>query len=167
MTTPRTWVVGEVVTAAELNTEIRDQFNGIMNWTSYTPIWAAATTAPVKNSGTLVGRQSQIGKLCTAKWELATASDTTFGSGQYTFSLPFTASGSATATSVGTGHGIAGGSRWDLQTMVTAGQSVANVLSSSGSADTRLAFLGSAQGIGGIAWATAQTMRAQITYETA
>lgn len=30
MTTPRTWVVGEVVTAALMNTEIRDQFNSLM-----------------------------------------------------------------------------------------------------------------------------------------
>lgn len=166
MSVPRTWVVGEVVTAAELNTEIRDQFNALMNWTSYTCNWGA-TSAPQLNSGTLVGRYSLVGKLCTAKWELATASNTTFGSGQYTFSLPFISSGSATATSVGTGHGITSGARWDLQAMVTSGQSVANVLTPSAQTDTRLAFLGSAQGMGGVAWTTAQTMRAQITYETA
>lgn len=33
---PKTWAVGETVTAAQLNTEIRDQVNS-MNWVSYTP----------------------------------------------------------------------------------------------------------------------------------
>lgn len=31
LATPRTWVVGEVVTAAQLNAEIRDQFNALIN----------------------------------------------------------------------------------------------------------------------------------------
>lgn len=42
---PRTWVVGEVVTAALMNQEIRDQFNSMFAWTSYTPAIAGGGSA--------------------------------------------------------------------------------------------------------------------------
>jgi hypothetical protein len=138
------------------------------DWTTYPCVWTAATTNPVKNSGTLVGRYSLVGHTCTVKIELATASDTTFGSGVYSFSLPFTSGAAGTANSIGTGHGItAGNNRWDLQGLITSGQSVVTVWTPVGAADCRLTQLGSAQGMGGVAWTTAQTMRVQVTHEIA
>lgn len=92
-TAPRTWVVGEVVSAAELNTEIRDQFTDILgSGTSYTPVWTSTGTAPSISNGTLVGRYKLIGKRCTATIRLTAGSSTTYGTGVYMFSLPFQAS---------------------------------------------------------------------------
>jgi hypothetical protein len=45
--TPRTWVAGEVVTAAFMNTEVRDALTGIQAaWTVYTPTWTASHEQP-------------------------------------------------------------------------------------------------------------------------
>lgn len=137
------------------------------DWVAYTPTWTAATTNPVRNSGTLTGRYCLVGKLCTVKIELATASDTTFGSGAYSWAVPFASTGVGTGTAVGAGHGITPGVRWDLQGIVTSSQTVINVFGPAASGDCRLQQLGSAQGMGGVAWATSQTMRIEITYEIA
>jgi len=86
---PRTWVVGEVVTAALLNQEIRDQFNSFFGaWTSYTPTWAGATTNPVLGNGTLTGRYMKVGRTVTVEIKLTTGSTTTYGSGIWRWSLP-------------------------------------------------------------------------------
>lgn len=92
---PRTWVVGEVVSAALLNQEIRDQFNSIFAaWSSYTPTWTAATTNPVLNNGTIVGRYIKIGLTVTAAIKLTMGSTTTYGSGIYRFGIPSTSAAS-------------------------------------------------------------------------
>lgn len=89
---PRTWVVGEVVSAALMNQEIRDQINEIIAaWTAYTPAWTAASTNPVLGNGTLTGRHMKVGRTCHAQIDLVTGSTTTYGSGAYSMSLPFTA----------------------------------------------------------------------------
>jgi hypothetical protein len=139
------------------------------DWTTYTTIWASASNPqPSLGSASLVGRYALVGKSCTVKIELATASNTTFGTGVHTWSLPFTSSANGTAVSVGAGHGItASNNRWDLQGLVTSIQSSVAVWTPVGSGDCRLTQLGSAQGMGGVAWTTAQTMRIQVTYEIA
>ncbi|GGZ28390.1 hypothetical protein GCM10010387_22300 [Streptomyces inusitatus] len=91
---PRTWSVGEVVTAAMLNVEIRDQLNSMFAaWTSYTPTWTGATTNPAIGNGTLVGRHMKIGRTCHVHARLIVGSSTTFGSGNLSLGLPFTAAG--------------------------------------------------------------------------
>lgn len=94
--------MGETVTAALMNQEIRDQFNSMFAaWTAYTPSWTATTTNPVLGNGTLTGRHMKIGRTCFVQIDLVTGSTTTYGSGGYSFSLPFT------SASVGTRTGIA------------------------------------------------------------
>ena len=91
-TTPRTWVVGETVTAALMNQEIRDQFNSFLGgWTSYTPAWTATTTNPTLGNGTIVGRYLKIGRTCHVMLRLVIGSTTAAGSGSYRLSLPATA----------------------------------------------------------------------------
>lgn len=86
---PRTWAVGEVVPAAVMNTEIRDQFNSFFGaWTAYTPSWTAATTNPVLGNGTLVGQYMKVGRTCTVAIMLTIGSTSTFGSGFWRISLP-------------------------------------------------------------------------------
>jgi hypothetical protein len=43
-TTPSTWVAGAILTAAQLNTQLRDNLDAIGGaWTSYTPTWTNVT----------------------------------------------------------------------------------------------------------------------------
>lgn len=63
-------------------------------WASYTPTWAASGTQPVLNNGTMTGRYLQIGKLVFFDISLQPGSTTTFGTGNYTWSLPVIASSS-------------------------------------------------------------------------
>lgn len=88
-TTPRTWVTSEVVTAAFMNTEIRDAFTGIQAaYTSFTPAWTASTTNPVLGNGTLTGKYTRTGKDVEARIVLVMGSTTTFGAGSYRLSMP-------------------------------------------------------------------------------
>ena len=121
---PRTWVVGEVVTAALLNQEIRDQINTIVGaWTTYTPTWTASTTNPALGNGTLVGRYMKVGRTVTAHVNLITGSTTTYGSGVYSFALPAT-SANAGSTYVGGAH-LLGTDRWMGQWLISPNFSVA------------------------------------------
>lgn len=88
-------------------------------WTSYTPTWTAATTNPVLGNGTLVGRYKQFGKTVLVNITLTAGSTTTFGTGAYSFALPF-----AAANQGDTALGVAqmlpnAGSRWPGQAIIS------------------------------------------------
>ncbi|MEU1122123.1 hypothetical protein ABZ371_00685 [Streptomyces sp. NPDC005899] len=87
---PRTWNTGETVTAALLNTEIRDQLASMFDaWTAYTPVWGAATTAPNIGDGVLTGRYLKIGRRVELVIKQTMGATTTYGSGAYTWTIPF------------------------------------------------------------------------------
>jgi len=103
-TTPRTWVAAEVVTAANMNTEVRDALTGIQAaWTAFTPTWTSSGTAPAIGNGTLSGRYSRIGKTVHMEIHFLAGSTTTFGTGNYSLSLPVTA---ANAVDVNVAKGV-------------------------------------------------------------
>jgi hypothetical protein len=56
---------------------------------SYTPVWAATGTQPSIGDGTLVGRYALRGKMCSGVIRFVAGSGTSFGSGTWSFSLPF------------------------------------------------------------------------------
>ena len=88
---PRTWVVGEVVSAALMNQEIRDQFNSFFSaWTTYTPTFSSTGTAPAVGNGTLTGQYMKIGRTVIMSITFTIGSTTTFGSGNLSLSLPVT-----------------------------------------------------------------------------
>ncbi|HVK45080.1 MAG TPA: hypothetical protein VM429_09280 [Micropruina sp.] len=90
---PRTWVVGEVVTAAMMNAEVRDQWNDmIAGGTAFTSTWTATGTAPALGNGTLASRYKLVGKMCDFIIKLTAGTTTTYGTGNWAFSLPFTVS---------------------------------------------------------------------------
>jgi hypothetical protein len=60
-------------------------------WTSYTPVWTASGTNPVIGNGTIEGYYKLIGKTCFVRGNIAMGSTTTFGSGEWYVSMPFTA----------------------------------------------------------------------------
>ncbi|WP_425832553.1 hypothetical protein [Streptomyces fractus] len=80
---PKTWVVGETVSAALLNQEIRDQWNSILGaWSSYTPTWLAeGGAAPTLGNGSITGRYLKVGR--TVDWvvQLTWGSTTAAGGG--------------------------------------------------------------------------------------
>ena len=90
LTIPRTWVVGEVVTAAIMNAEIRAQFDSLIAaQTSYIPAWTG--TGVAIGNGIINGRYSLVGKNCVATVEMVFGTTSTVGSGAYSWSLPFLA----------------------------------------------------------------------------
>lgn len=91
-TTPRTWVAGEVVTAAILNIDHRDNLKAIGDaWTAYTPVWTTTGTAPSLGNGSLTGAFRAAGKYTTFRIKLLAGSTTTFGTGEFRFTYPVSA----------------------------------------------------------------------------
>ncbi len=95
-TTPRTWVIGELVTAAMMNAEVRDALTGIQaawDQASWVPAtgWTAVTTNPTIGNGTSLGSFSRTGKTVTFAGRIIPGSTTTFGAGIYSFALPVAA----------------------------------------------------------------------------
>jgi hypothetical protein len=61
------------------------------SWTSYVPVWTAASSNPVINNGTIEGYYKLIGKTCFVRGNIVMGTTTTFGSGEWYVSMPFTA----------------------------------------------------------------------------
>jgi hypothetical protein len=59
------------------------------DWTTYTPSWTAAGTAPAIGNGTLSGKYLQVGKNVIVQIVFVAGSTTTFGTNEWRFSLPF------------------------------------------------------------------------------
>ena len=59
-------------------------------FTAYTPTWTTSGTAPSLGNGTLLGHYTRVGNLVTVNIEFLAGSTTTFGTGQFRVSLPFT-----------------------------------------------------------------------------
>ena len=58
-------------------------------WTAYTPTWASSGTQPAIGNGSILGRYVQVGKTVTVMINLVMGTTTTFGTGTYTFTVPF------------------------------------------------------------------------------
>jgi hypothetical protein len=155
--------VGEVVTAALMNQEIRDQFNSMFAaWTSYTPTWTAATTNPVLGNGTLVGRGIKWGRTQIYHINLVMGSTTTYGTGAYSFDVPAT-SANAGATLVGNAQLVAA-ARWAGQSLVTPNASTTTVFFSTNATTTTMTQMA---GNAPVTLAAANQLRVTGIYETA
>jgi len=91
-TAPRTWVAGEVLTAALLNTHLRDNLLTLDTFTDADPTLSATTTPPTLSddaSHTVDGNYLLAGGLCIYWFYVAFGtSGVAAGSGNYTISLP-------------------------------------------------------------------------------
>lgn len=164
LATPRTWVVGEVVTAAYLNAEVRDQFNDIIAaWTTYTPTWTAATTNPVLGNGTIVGRYKRIGKTVHLQIDLTMGSTTTYGSGAWSVTLPLAAA-SSSGSRIGAAQALGGANRYAGQIVVSSG---ASGISAFFPASASVSNLSSVAAAVPFAWANGNELRITATYEAA
>jgi hypothetical protein len=87
--TPRTWTASEVVTAAELNAEIKTFTTGAMAaYTSIATTWTGTTTNPAIGNGSLNMRYERIGHTMDIFLQVTMGSTTTYGSGAWQFTLP-------------------------------------------------------------------------------
>ena len=93
-TTPRTVSVGQENTAAGYNTHQRGLAEAFGAWTSYTPTWGSTGTAPAIGSGTLIGFWTQVQKTVLFRVGVTFGGTTTFGTGNYTLTLPVAPSSS-------------------------------------------------------------------------
>lgn len=102
--TPRTWVAGETVTAALMNTHVRDNFDAIGGaWTSYAGSIVLAQGASTNIAKTVnYAKYLSIGKLVICQIKLSATAAGTAGS-PITASLPVTAAGGASFLAVGSG----------------------------------------------------------------
>lgn len=94
------------IKSSEVNQNFLDAFP---TGQSYTPTWASSGTQPVIGNGSITGRYFQHGKLGWANINLSIGSTTTFGTGEWNFSIPFNGQGSssvgfARALDSGTGY---------------------------------------------------------------
>jgi hypothetical protein len=78
--------------------ELYNQIDGAINpvaaygtWQPYSPIWGATASAPAIGDGSLTGRYTLIGKTVSFQIKLMTGAGTSYGSGAWTFTLPFQA----------------------------------------------------------------------------
>lgn len=90
---PRTWVAGETVTAAEMNAEIRDFAIGLQgSWTidgrASSAIWTAASGNPVLNNGSIISKYLQVGKTVVWAVRIIAGSGTTFGTNGWQLNPP-------------------------------------------------------------------------------
>lgn len=103
--TPATWTPGEIVSAAKMNTEVRDFAAGVQaTWDIYVPT-VTGTTNPSIGNGVLTGRYLRLGKtiICTIVMQMG--STTTYGSGTWTITLPVASVwASQTDVSMGSAH---------------------------------------------------------------
>jgi hypothetical protein len=83
---------------------VDDSVSPLGAWQSYTVSWTADTTNPSIGNGTLVGRYTQIGKTCILIIGLTMGSTTTYGSGNWSFSLPKTAKNTSGIIFYGVAH---------------------------------------------------------------
>lgn len=83
-TDPRTWVSGEVVTAALMNAHVRDNFKALGDaWQAYTPTYTNFTLG----NGTVSAAYMQVGKMAGYRG-LVTLGSTSSVSGIFRVSLP-------------------------------------------------------------------------------
>jgi hypothetical protein len=157
--------VGEVVTAALLNQEIAGQFNSFFGaWSTYTPTWTATGSNPSLGNGTLTGRYLQVGRRYDVHIELTCGSTTTYGSGNYSFSLPVAAAAAGTGNRVGHAQALVTGARYGGQVVISPTASTTSPFFPPNSTTSSLS-----QGSPSVpgTWASGNSMRMTLTYESA
>ncbi|MEU9865480.1 hypothetical protein AB0D99_31890 [Streptomyces sp. NPDC047971] len=120
------WAAGSRITTTRLN-----EISGI--WIPYTMSWTGTTTNPAIGNGIIEAEYALVGGLCTVRGNVTMGSTTTYGSGQFQFSIPFMAAtlGHADNHWVGSATSIDRGAAWfPGQCRVASGTNYAQCISS-------------------------------------
>lgn len=162
-TSPRTWVSGETVTAALMNTHVRDNLKAIGDaWSTWTPTWAATTTNPTLGNGTLDAAHITAGKLFIFQIDLTIGSTTNPGSGTYSFTLPVTPASGGRLTFYGSAFDTSAANTYPIAGIYTGG--VLSLRQFPGTAGGAFATLTHASPF---AWATGDVLSIGGTLEVA
>lgn len=108
-TSPKTYASGDVLTAADLNTYQRDNFNAALpngvSWSSWSPTLAGSVTNPTLGTGSSTeGAYLRIGSLVIAYASVVFGSSgSSAGSGYYSLDLPVAVAGATKITALGSG----------------------------------------------------------------
>ena len=108
LTAGRTVPVGGVSFAASANlpgmtSETLDDYEE----GAYTPAWTAASVNPVLGNGSLSAKYVIVGGLCNIQISLTIGSTTTFGTGEWAFSLPVASAAASTGQACALDSGTA------------------------------------------------------------
>jgi len=146
-------------------------FNNISTgaWTSYPVLWTGAVTDPDIGNGSISSSYSLIGKTCTFQITITSGTTTTYGSGNYTFTMPFNNTAGVTRSGGSGQVVIAGTVRSALVASYGQGANTMTLFGATSSSDPRLTQL-SSSGIAGSSWTAAtagQTIRFHGVFETA
>ncbi len=130
-----------------------------VDWITYVPVWSSTGTAPAILNGTLTGRYRQPPgtALVVCEIQFIAGSTTTFGTGEYRFTLPLNADATATSFSVGPA--------WLLDSGTTERCGVVRVLDS-----THVSIISPTGPVSSTVpqtWAVNDQIRLQVTYDAA
>lgn len=129
----------------------------ILNNQSVTPVWTAVTTNPVLNNGALTGNFCREDKMIDYTVDLLMGAATTYGTGEYLFSLPFA---SAARAFMGSVWALDNGTAFRTGTvLIPASSTTASVYFDGGASSMSPTVP--------ITWASGDRMRFQIRYEAA
>jgi hypothetical protein len=165
---PRTWVAGAIVTAAQLNQEVRDNLNaafpiGVDGWTAYTPtlVQSGAVTKTVTYA-----RYQRVGRLIVAQVKLDC---TGAGTANNAITIGFPVTGATVNNEVLGAGGVfdASAGIWYMGSVIATGApATGNCVIISGSG-TPSAALGQTGGVMTAALAAGDIVTVSITYEAA
>lgn len=123
-TSPKTWAANDVLTAADLNTHVRDNLKAVTEWTSYSPTWTATGGTPTIGNGTLSGSYILAGDLLVLRIELVIGSTTSLGTTTvWRFSLPSGITGSGFNVTAGVAYDSSANTTQMVGGFVTSGAS--------------------------------------------
>src|SRR3954463_16696021 len=126
--------------------------------TTYTPAWTSSGTAPAIGNGTITGRYWQMDKFLAFAISVTFGSTSTFGTGFYSFSLPFTANNTTevgTAVALDSSAGTRWSGAWVFNTTTTVSIAVAGPAGSTQNWGQLVPFT----------WATSDTINISAFYE--
>lgn len=118
--TPTTWTAGAVLTATQLNEQVRDNLKVIGDhWASYAPAWTGSVTDPDISNGTITGAYMAAGNLIAFRIAIFMGPTTDFGSGSWRLALPFPASTGVRWNFTGVARDTSSGDFYPLHTFAT------------------------------------------------
>lgn len=160
--TPLTWVAGAALTAAQLNAQVRDNMKAIGDaWGAYAPLWTASTNPAIGN-GTIAGRYRQIGQTVDFRVVITMGSTTTYGTGQWSVSLPVASVAAGVQDVIG--EAIIGGGFYPVHGRIATGTSSVLLYCDPTTAG---GFMRTVSSTTPAAWASGASLVVQGTYEAA
>lgn len=163
-TTPASEANGVVINATTWAAEITTPLTTLQaQWVAYTPTWASTGTAPALGNGSLLASYNRVGKTVHVRMTFIPGSSTTFGTGTYTFTVPFNADSSPALTTVFQAQ-LNGTARWGGQAVLSPGALSFSVYLPTSATDPRLVAMTNAVPE---TFASGSSLRVTGFYETA